>query len=92
MTIYTHKYTKIRINNHPLLYIHINTHNNYHKKYAQRHPKYFTVIPIKLLKKIIFFLVCIKMDQENIMFFKNQNESYIIVDLYQNRVFGYKDS
>ena len=32
------------------------------------------------------------MDQENIMFFKNQNESYTMVDLYQNRFFGYKDS
>ena len=32
------------------------------------------------------------MDQENIMFFKNQNESYTMLDLYQNRFFGYKDS
>ena len=33
------------------------------------------------------------MDQENIMFFKNQDESYNIVDLYQNnRFFEYKDS
>ena len=32
------------------------------------------------------------MDQENIMFFKNQNESYTMVDLYQNIFFGYKDS
>ena len=30
------------------------------------------------------------MDQENIMFFKNQNESYTVVDLYQNIFFGYK--
>ena len=45
----------------------------------------------KTIKKK-YFLVCIKMDQENIMFFKNQNESYITVDLYQNRFFGYKDS
>ena len=32
------------------------------------------------------------MDQENIMFFKNQNESYTMLDLYQNRFFEYKDS
>ena len=32
------------------------------------------------------------MGQENILFFKNQNESYTMVDLYQNRFFGYKDS
>ena len=33
------------------------------------------------------------MDQENIMFFKNQDESYTMVDLYlHNRFFGYKDS
>ena len=35
--IYAHNFThllKISINNHPLLYIHINTQNNYHKKYT----------------------------------------------------------
>ena len=33
------------------------------------------------------------MDQENFMFFKNQDESYTIVDLYLNdRFFEYKDS
>ena len=34
------------------------------------------------------------MDQENIIFFKNQDESYNIVDLYLNNniFFGYKDS
>ena len=33
------------------------------------------------------------MDQENIMFFKNQDESYTMVDPYlNNRFFGYKDS
>ena len=33
------------------------------------------------------------MDQENIMFFKNQDKSYTMVDLYlNNRFFGYKDS
>ena len=36
----------------------------------------------------------IKMDQENIIFFKNQVESYNIADLYLNNnvFFGYKDS
>ena len=34
------------------------------------------------------------MDQQNIMFFKNQDESYNIIDLYLNNniFFGYKDS
>ena len=35
--IYAHnqkKKKKKRINNHPLLFIHINTRNNYHKKYT----------------------------------------------------------
>ena len=33
------------------------------------------------------------MDQENIMFMGNQDNSYTMVDLYQNnRVLGYKDS
>ena len=33
------------------------------------------------------------MDKENIMFFKNQDELYTMVDLYlNNRFFGYKDS
>ena len=33
------------------------------------------------------------MDQENIMFFISQDESYTMVDLYlNNRFFGYKDS
>ena len=31
-----------------LLYIHINTHNNYHKTYTYKHPKYFAMIPRKL--------------------------------------------
>ena len=36
----------------------------------------------------------IKMDQENIIFFKNQGEWYNIADLYLNNnvFFGYKDS
>ena len=35
--IYNHNFThllKISINNHTLLYIHINTYNNYYKKYT----------------------------------------------------------
>ena len=33
------------------------------------------------------------MDEENIMFSKNQDELYTMVDLYlNNRFFGYKDS
>ena len=36
----------------------------------------------------------IKMDQEKIIFFQNQGESYNIADLYLNNnvFFGYKDS
>ena len=71
----------IHINNHLLLYIHINTNNNYHKKYSQRHPKYFTMIP----KKIVF---CIYKNGSRI----NQDGSYNIVDLYLNNniFFGIK--
>ena len=52
------------------------------------------MIPIKLFKKNIFFLVYIKMAQENIMFFENDYASRTMVDLYlnNNRFFGYKDS
>ena len=32
------------------------------------------------------------MDQENIMFFKNDDKSYTMVDLNNNIFFGYKDS
>ena len=33
------------------------------------------------------------MDQEIIIFFKNQDKSYTMIDLYlNNRFFGYKDS
>ena len=47
------------------------------------------MIPINFLKKY-FFPVYIKMDPENIMFFKNQDESYTMVDLYLNsRFLGY---
>ena len=60
-----HILLKITINNHPLLYIHINTHNNYHKKYTKGHPKCFTMIPIKLeQKKNFFFLAYIKMKMD----------------------------
>ena len=51
------------------------------------------MISIKLyLKKK--FLAYIKMDQENIMFFRNQDKSYAMTDLYLNHniFFGYKDS
>ena len=41
------------------------------------------MIPIKLLKNI-FFLEFIKMDQENIMFFENDDKQYTMVDLYLN--------
>ena len=49
----------------------------------------------KVIKKKHFFLAYIKIDQENIMFSKNQDKSYKIVDLYLNHKiisFGYKDS
>ena len=51
------------------------------------------MIPIKLLKKC-FFLVYIKIDQENIMFYKNKDKSYTMTDLYLNHniSFGYEDS
>ena len=46
----------------------------------------------KIIKKKLFFLVYIKMDQEN-MFFENDDKSYTMVDLYlNNRFLGYKDS
>ena len=50
--------------------------------------------PIKFKKKKKFFFSCIyiKIDQKNIMFFKNE-KSYTIIDLYLNsRFLGYKDS
>ena len=38
-------------------------------------------------------MVYIKMDPENIMSMGNQDNSYTMVDLYQNNIFfGYKDS
>ena len=48
--------------------------------------------PIKLSKKL--FLVYIKIDQEHIMFFKNQDKSYTMTDLHLNHniFFGYEDS
>ena len=51
------------------------------------------MIPIKLFKKF-FFLVYIKMDQENITFSKNQGKSYTMTDLHilgYNMSFGYED-
>ena len=41
------------------------------------------MIPIKLFKNF-FFILYIKMDQENIMFFQNDDKSYTMVDLYVN--------
>ena len=41
------------------------------------------MIPIKLQKKC-FFLAYIKMNQEIIMFYKNQDKSYTMTDLYLN--------
>ena len=50
------------------------------------------MIPINLLKNL-FFLVYTKMEQENIMFFENDDKSYTMVDLYlYDRFLGYKDS
>ena len=40
----------------------------------------------KIIKKKLFFLVYIKMDQEN-MFFENDDKSYTMVDLYLNNRF-----
>ena len=52
------------------------------------------MIPVKLSLKIFFFLAYLKKVQENIMFSKNQVESYTMTDLYLNHniFFGYKDS
>ena len=41
------------------------------------------MIPIKLFKKC-FCLAYIKMDQEIIMFYKNQDKSYTMTDQYLN--------
>ena len=50
-------------------------------------------IKFKKKKKIFFSCIYIKMDQKNIMFFKNDEKSYTIIDLYLNsRFLGYKDS
>ena len=51
------------------------------------------MILIRLFKKNVF-LAYIKMDQENIMFSKNQDKSYTMTDLYLNHniFFGYKES
>ena len=51
------------------------------------------MIPIKLHKNFFSFLVYIKMDQKNIMFFENDDKSYTVIDLYpNNRFLGYKNS
>ena len=50
------------------------------------------MIPTKLQKNL-FFLAYIKMNQENIMLFENDDKSYTRVDLYVNdRFLGYKNS
>ena len=51
-------------------------------------------MPIKLFLKNFFFLVYIKIDQENIMLYKNKDKSYTMADLYLNHniSFGYEDS
>ena len=51
------------------------------------------MILIRLFKKNVF-LAYTKMDQENIMFSKNQDKSYTMTALYLNHniFFGYKDS
>ena len=46
----------MHINNHPLLYVHINKHNNYHKKVYIETPKIFYYDAHKIIKKYIFFL------------------------------------
>ena len=59
------------------------------KKYTYKYPKYFTMILIKLYNFV--FLVYMKMDQENTMFFENQDESYTMIDVYlYDRFFGHK--
>ena len=85
MHINNHPLVYIHINDNSLPYIHINTHNNYHKKYTWKHPKYFTMISIKIIKNNFFFLVYIKMDKKNIMFFENDDKSDAIIDLYINK-------
>ena len=52
--------------------MHINTQNNYHKKVYIETPKIFYHDTHKIIKKF-FFLLYIKMDQENIMFFENDD-------------------
>ena len=41
--------------------------NNYHKKYTLKHLKYFTMICIKLLKKIVFSCI-----------YKNGSRKYVL--------------
>ena len=51
------------------------------------------MIPIKLFQKF-FFLVYITTDQENILFFENDDKSYTVIDQYinSNRYLKYIDS
>ena len=76
--------------------MHINKQHNYHKKVYIETPKIFYYDTHKIIKNIyiyIFFLVYIKIDRQNIMFFKNDDELYTMVDLYLNhRFLGYEDS
>ena len=44
----------MHISNHHLLYIHINTHNNYHKKVYIKTPKIFYYDTHKIIKKFSF--------------------------------------
>ena len=55
--------------------------------------KIFYYATNKIIKNF-FFLVYVKMDQENIMFYKNQDKSYIMTDIYLNHniAFGHRDS
>ena len=52
-------------------------------KSIHRNPKIFYYDTHKVIKKL-FFLVYIKVDQENIMFFENDHKSYTMVNLYLN--------
>ena len=78
--------------NDPLLYIHkIHIIITIKKVYLEI-PKIFYYDTHKIIKKKINSCY-IKMDQEDIMFFKNQDESYTMIDLYlYDRFFGYKNS
>ena len=57
--------------------MHINTQNNYHKKVYIETTKIFYHDTHKIIKNF-FFLLYIKMDQENIMFFENDDTQWSI--------------